>query len=80
MGRAYYDASGAAFATADRMAIFGVLAAALNFPVEAAQRDAWLIEIAQLQALGAELPDAHIFLEFAIPRMGRNCLCFQRLP
>ncbi len=72
MGRAYFDASGAGFAAADPMAIFGALAAALNFPVEAAQKGAWLSEIAQLQVIGAALPDAHIFLEFAIPRMGRR--------
>ncbi|MBC7520178.1 MAG: DUF2075 domain-containing protein [Sandarakinorhabdus sp.] len=72
MGRAYFDASGAGFAAAQPMAIFGALAAALNFPVEAAQKHAWLVEITQLQALGAALPEAHIFLEFAIPRMGRR--------
>ncbi len=72
MRRAYYDTGGAAFAAADPLAIFGSLAAALNFPVEAAQKGAWLTEINQLQAIGQALPQAHIFLEFAIPRMGRR--------
>jgi hypothetical protein len=44
----------------------------LPFPVEPAQRVAWQFEISHLQKLGAALPDVHIFLEFAIPRMGRR--------
>ncbi len=72
MRRAYFDAAGTAFAAAVPKAIFGDLALALNFPVEEAQKSAWLFEIAHLQAIAAALPDAHVFLEFAIPRMGRR--------
>ena len=75
MRRAYFDAAGVAFSTADPMAIFGALSAALNFPVEDPQKRAWLVEIAQLQEIAAALPQAHIFLEFAIPRMGRRADC-----
>jgi hypothetical protein len=59
-------------AAADPEAVFGRLAANSPFDVVQAQSGAWRVQIAQLQALGAELPGAHIFLEFAIPRMGRR--------
>jgi hypothetical protein len=72
MNRAYFDASAHAFAAADHQAIFGALCAALPFDVEQAQRGAWQAQIAHLQGVAAVLPDAHIFLEFAIPRMGRR--------
>ena len=72
MNRAYFDASARDFAAADRQAIFGALCAALPFDVEQAQRGAWQTQIAHLQDVAAALPDAHIFLEFAIPRMGRR--------
>jgi hypothetical protein len=70
--RAWWDGTGAALAGADPEAVFGRLAANCPFDVVQAQTGAWMVQIAQLQALGAELPDAHIFLEFAIPRMGRR--------
>ena len=74
MRRAYFQASGAALAAADINAVFGGLADGLSatFALEPAQRGAWQFEIAHLQAIGAALPDAHIFIEFAIPRMGRR--------
>ena len=72
MNRAYFDASAPAFAAADRQAIFGALCAALPFDVEQAQRGAWQVQIAHLQAIAAALPGAHLFLEFSIPRMGRR--------
>ena len=72
MNRAYFDASAPAFAAADPQAIFGALCAALPFDVEQAQRGAWQVQIAHLQAMAAALPDAHLFLEFSIPRMGRR--------
>ena len=74
MRRAYYHASGAALAAADANAVFGELADGLSatFALEPMQRAAWQFEIAQLQSIGAALPDAHIFVEFAIPRMGRR--------
>jgi hypothetical protein len=71
-GRAWWDGSGAVLAAADPEAVFGRLAANCSFDVVQAQSGAWSVQIAQLQALGAELPEAHVFLEFAIPRMGRR--------
>lgn len=72
MGRAYFDAEAGRFAQEDPRAIFGDLTAALPFDVEHAQRAAWQFEIAHLQQIAAALPAAHIFMEFAIPRMGRR--------
>jgi len=72
MNRAYFDASASDLAAADRQAIFGALCAALPFDVEQAQRGAWQVQIAHLQGVAAALPDAHVFLEFSIPRMGRR--------
>ena len=72
MNRSYFDAAAPAFAAADPMAIFGHLANALPFDVEAAQRTAWHFEIGHLQTVTRALPQAHVFLEFAIPRMGRR--------
>jgi hypothetical protein len=70
--RAYYDRSELAFAAADPMAVLGGPTDALSFPAEISQRGAWKAEIIHLQAIAAALPDAHFFLEFAIPRMGRR--------
>lgn len=72
MQRAYHHANGAVFSTTNADQILGALTKALPFPVEPAQREAWLFEIGHLKKLGASLPEAHIFLEFAIPRMGRR--------
>lgn len=72
MNRAYYDADAPAFAAADPAAVFGQLAQRLPFDLVQTQSSAWVFQIKHLQAVAAELPDAHIFLEFAIPRMGRR--------
>ena len=52
--------------------LFGKLAARLPFALEPAQRTAWEFQIQHLRELAAQLPDAHFFLEFLIPRMGRR--------
>ena len=72
MNRAYFDARAADFAAADPSAIFGHLAQRLPFDLVQTQSSAWLFQIAHLQALAKDLAAAHIFLEFAIPRMGRR--------
>lgn len=72
MTRAYLSlqaASIAAFTDAD---LLGRLAAKLPFALEPAQRTAWEYQIQHLRELAAALPDAHAFLEFLIPRMGRR--------
>lgn len=72
MQRAWYAADAKTFAAADPLAVLGALNAASPFPDEPTQKAAWQVEIAQLQPLAAALPDAHFFLEFSIPRMGRR--------
>lgn len=72
MRRAYFDADAQNLVRADSDAILGVLAGRLPFPLEPAQRSAWQAEIVHLKAIAAALPSAHIFIEFAIPRMGRR--------
>ena len=72
MQRAWYQANAKTFAAADPMAVLGALMAASPFPDEPTQKAAWKVEIAHLQPIAAALPDAHIFIEFSIPRMGRR--------
>jgi hypothetical protein len=72
MQRAWYAANAKTFAAADPLAVLGALMRASPFPDEPTQKAAWQVEIAQLQPLAAALPDAHFFLEFSIPRMGRR--------
>lgn len=72
MVRAWWQGSAEEFAVADPGAIRDSLTARLPFPLEPAQRDAWGWTIAHLKALAAQIPEAHVFLEFAIPRMGRR--------
>src|SRR5690606_5864535 len=52
--------------------LFGRLAASLPFALEPTQRAAWEYQIQHLRDLAAELPGAHAFMEFLIPRMGRR--------
>lgn len=52
--------------------LLGHLAARLPFALEPAQRAAWEFQIKHLRELACELPDAHYFMEFLIPRMGRR--------
>lgn len=72
MGRSWFDAGAAEFAATNPAAIFGELARQIPFELEQMQRQAWLFEIAHLQAIARHLPESHIWLEFAIPRMGRR--------
>lgn len=44
----------------------------LPFALEPSQRAAWNYQIQHLRELARELPDAHAFMEFLIPRMGRR--------
>lgn len=52
--------------------LLGQCAAGLPFALEPAQRSAWEYQIAHLRQLASKLPDAHFFMEFLIPRMGRR--------
>lgn len=72
MKRAWFDAPADVFAKSAPELILGHLTKATQFPAELAQITAWQFTIDHLQAIARALPDAHIFLEFAIPRMGRR--------
>lgn len=70
--RAYYRASAPDFVATASDEILGALAKRHSFALDALQRDAWLKIIAHLKNLLPRLPDAYVFLEFTIPRMGRR--------
>jgi hypothetical protein len=70
--RAYYGASAPAFIAATSEQILGALARRHYFALDAKQRDAWVRIIDHLKDLLPQLSEAHVFLEFTIPRMGRR--------
>ena len=72
MSRAYISISSHDVAVTTDNDLYGRLASALPFAVEPAQRAAWNFQISHLRGLARDLPDAHCFLEFLIPRMGRR--------
>ncbi len=72
MSRAYISISSGDVAAAADTDLYGRLASALPFAVEPAQRAAWNFQIAHLRQLARDLPAAHFFMEFLIPRMGRR--------
>lgn len=72
MNRAYLSLRAHDVATLSNAELFGRLASHLPFALEPAQRAAWNYQIQHLRALARELPDAHAFMEFLIPRMGRR--------
>ena len=72
MNRAYLSLRTRDVVTISDAELFGRLASHLPFALEPAQRTAWNYQIQHLRALARELPDAHAFMEFLIPRMGRR--------
>jgi hypothetical protein len=52
--------------------LFGRLASHLPFALEPAQRTAWEYQINHLRTIVRKLPNAHAYMEFLIPRMGRR--------
>ncbi len=72
MNRAYLSIAAQDVSQASDAALFGKLAARLPFALEPAQRTAWEYQIQHLRELAAQLPAAHFFMEFLIPRMGRR--------
>ena len=72
MKRAWFDDPAEMLANATPQLILGYLTEATQFPAELAQISAWQFTITHLKQLAAALPDAHFFMEFAIPRMGRR--------
>ena len=72
MNRAYLSLSTKDVATFSDTELLGRLASHLPFALEPTQREAWNYQIQHLRTLAQELPDAHAFMEFLIPRMGRR--------
>lgn len=72
MKRAYLSLPAANVAAETDGELLGQLAACLPFALEPTQRAAWEYQIQHLRELALELPDAHAFMEFLIPRMGRR--------
>lgn len=72
MNRAYLSLRAHDVATLSDAELFGRLAAHLPFALAPEQRAAWNYQIQHLRELARELPDAHAFMEFLIPRMGRR--------
>jgi hypothetical protein len=72
MERAYLSIAANDVAAQTDNDLFGRLARALTFAVEPTQKAAWLYQIAHLRSLSADLPNAHFYMEFLIPRMGRR--------
>ena len=70
--RAYYEAPAKSFARTPTSAILGALVSHHQFEVDLRQRDAWLEQIEDLKELAVATPQGHLFLEFAVPRMGKR--------
>src|SRR5215472_3671368 len=72
MSRADYQACREQFLSDSDSSILGCLTENSLFAVEQQQRNAWLWIINHLKGAVADLPEGYVFLEFAIPRMGRR--------
>lgn len=72
MDRAYLSIHAGEIDRSDNSRLFGQLAARLPFAIEPTQVAAWEYQIQHLRRLATDLPDAHFFMEFLIPRMGRR--------
>ena len=70
--RAYYSAPANEFLQQAPATILGELVAHHTFDVDLNQRGAWQAEITQLLQVVRPQPSAHVFLVFAIPRMGKR--------
>ena len=71
MRRHYYENNIPDFCIQSRDEILGVLVANTEFSSETTQVDSWKYQIEKLQVELTGL-DGHIFMEYAIPRMGRR--------
>jgi hypothetical protein len=69
--RAYFDATVERFVASDPIRVLGALAETHGFALDPQQRNAWVFQVHHLQKALDGL-DGHLFLEFAIPRMGKR--------
>ena len=72
MNRAYIAIDTRELASVSDAELFGRLASRLPFAMEPAQRAAWEYQISHMREVAIDLPPAHFFMEFLIPRMGRR--------
>jgi len=72
MARAWWQGNGTDFAEAPSNEILGELVRNCTFAVEDSQKQAWLFQIEHLKDVARQIPEAYLFLEFVIPRMGRR--------
>lgn len=70
--RAYYAASATDFLQAPPAAVLGELVKHHQFATDPNQRNSWQTEIDHLYEVASANPDCFLFLEFAIPRMGKR--------
>ena len=68
----YYSESIQDFLKSSNESILGELTRAHNHALEHQQRDAWLVQIDFLKRHLSQQQNGHLFLEFAIPRMGKR--------
>ena len=72
MNRAYVSIDTRELVLVSDAELLGQLALRLPFALEPTQRAAWEYQITHLREVAVELPPAHFFMEFLIPRMGRR--------
>jgi len=72
MKRAYFQAPISEFLHSDENGVLGELTRAHGHALEHQQKNAWLQEIRHLRQALSGFDGGHIFLEFAIPRMGKR--------
>lgn len=70
--RAYYKSNISAFLIANQDQILGELASKHHFSLDILQKNAWVEQTARLKEHLLDFQDGDIFLEFAIPRMGKR--------
>jgi hypothetical protein len=80
MTRAYFDCSFTEFSNATDEQIVGALTLAHGGNLDALQLQAWSEQIPHLRAAVSELKTGHLFVEFAIPRMGKRADAVLLLP
>ncbi len=72
MKRAYYSSSIAVFLAQSEEEILGHLVRGDSLPIEATQRDAWLMQVRILKAVLSPETSGSVYLEYVIPRLGRR--------
>jgi hypothetical protein len=80
MNRSYFDCSLAELPQLSDREIVGALTMAHGHALDLLQRDAWLGQIANLRTAVRDLAEGHLFVEFAIPRMGKRADAVLLLP